>query len=217
MIILVMMPLSFSYAENLLTNADFHELDEEGYPDFWYTDAYVLEPGFTVFSVTENPDSNAIEIRNIGSNDARFAQAVEVEPDTLYCLSGDILADGVKDGHGANLSIEGIYAFSEQLYDTGGEWKHIEYYGETGPEQDFITVFARLGGYSGESTGRACFKNLSLEKADSVPGEQIADLWYRETENHDDFAETEEDDETAGPAWPWLLLIAAVYATAAAA
>ena len=126
------------------------------------------------------------------------------------------LADGVKDGHGANLSIEGIYAFSEQLYDTGGEWKHIEYYGETGPEQDFITVFARLGGYSGESTGRACFKNLSLEKADSVPGEQIADLWYRETENHDDFAETEEDDETAGPAWPWLLLIAAVYATAAA-
>ena len=82
MIILVMMPLSFSYAENLLVNADFQELDEEGYPDFWYTDAYVLGPGFTVFSVTENPDSNAIEIRNIGSNDARFAQAVEVEPDT---------------------------------------------------------------------------------------------------------------------------------------
>ena len=217
MIILMMMPLSFSFAENLLVNADFQELDEEGYPDFWYTDAYVMEPGFTVFSVTDNQDSNAIEIRNIGSNDARFAQAVEVEPDTLYCLSGDILADGIKDGHGANLSIEGIYAFSEQLYDTGGEWKHIEYYGETGPEQDFITVFARLGGYSGESTGRACFKNLSLKKADSVPGEQIADLWYRKTESHESFEETEEEDEAAGPAWPWLIFIAAIYAAAAAA
>ena len=214
-----MSPLSVIAAENLLANADFRELDEEGYPESWYADAYILEPGFTVFSVTEDSESNSgvLEIRNIGSNDARYAQAVEVEPDTLYRFSGDILADGIEDGHGANLSIEGIYAFSEKLYDTEGKWKHIEYYGETGPEQESVTVFARLGGYSGESTGRACFKNLRLEKVDSLPGDQVADLWYRETYYDTEDDETEDDSETAGPAWPWLLIIAAVYTSAAAA
>ena len=164
-IILIMFSLSFSLAENLLENADFRELDEDGFPEYWYTDAYILEPGYTVFNLEEDPVSHAViaEIRNIGSNDARYAQDVEVEPDSLYCFSGDILADGIEAGHGANLSIEGIYAFSEKLYETDGEWRHIEYYGETGPDQNLLTVFARLGGYSGMSTGKASFAGLALK------------------------------------------------------
>ena len=218
-IILIMFSLSFSLAENLLENADFRELDEDGFPEYWYTDAYILEPGYTVFKLEEDPVSHAViaEIRNIGSNDARYAQDVEVEPDSLYCFSGDILADGIEAGHGANLSIEGIYAFSEKLYETDGEWRHIEYYGETGPDQDFITVFARLGGYSGESTGRACFRNLSLEKVDSVPGEQIADLWYRENDLYSSDEDAEDESDAPAPAWPWLLVVAGIYAAAAAA
>ena len=221
LIILMMIPYTFGLAENLLENGDFSELDGEGYPEYWYTDAYILEPGYTVFSAAKDTktDSGMIEIKNIGNNDARYAQIVEVEPDSLYRLSGDILADGVEGGHGANLSVEGIYAFSEKLYDTDGEWIHIDYYGETGPEQDLITVFARLGGYSGESTGRACFKNLSLEKVDTVPGDLAADLWFREDSYSDEYDDTEEEDEgsEASPAWPWLLVIAAVYAAAAVA
>ena len=217
--VILMTSLSFCFAENLLLNADFQEIDEDGYPEYWYTDAYVLEPGYTVFSVHEDPatNSNIIEIRNIGSNDARYAQEIDVEPETLYCFSADVLAEGIENGHGANLSIEGIYAFSEKLYDTDGEWKHIEYYGETGPNQDIITVFARLGGYSGESTGRACFKNLSFEKADSVPGDYIADLWFRESDTDTDEWDEEDGSEEASAAWPWLLFIAAIYAAAAAA
>ena len=219
MIILIMIPFSFSLAENLLENADFSELDAEGLPEYWYTDAYILEPGYTVFNVRQDKktESGTIEIKNIGSNDARFAQVVEVEPDSLYRLSGDILADGIEDGHGANLSVEGVYAFSEKLYDTDGKWVHIDYYGETGPNQDIVTIFARLGGYSGESTGRACFKNLSLEKVDSVPGDIIADLWFREESyaEYDDV--TEDEDETPAPFWPWLLVITVLYAAIAGA
>ena len=220
--VLIMIPFSCGLAENLLENGDFQAVDEEGLPEYWYTDAYVLEPGFTVFSMGEDAETKAktVEIRNIGKNDARYAQSVEVEPETLYCLSGDILAEEITGGHGANLSIEGIYAFSEKLYDTDGEWRHIEYYGETGPDQDLITVFARLGGYSGESTGRACFKNLKLEKTDSVPGDLVADMWYRETNDaaaEEDDEEEDLADEESSPAWPWLLLITAVYVIASIA
>ena len=217
-VLLIMLPFSFGLAENLLQNGDFQELDEEGCPEYWYTDAYILDPGYTVFSINTDKTTreNAIEIRNIGSNDARYAQVVEVEPDTLYCFSGDILADGIEDGHGANLSVEGIYAFSDKLFDTEGKWVHIVYYGETGPEQDIITVFARLGGYSGESTGKASFRNLSLEKVDSVPGDAVADLWFRETDYIGD-DEAEDETDTSGPAWPWLLVIAGIYTAVAAA
>ena len=217
-IAMAVLPFSFCLAENLLANTDFLDTDEEGLPVFWYTDAYISEPGYTVFKVETDPETglNMAEIRNIGSNDARYAQLVEVEPDSLYRLSADVLAEGVTGGHGANLSIEGIYAFSRKLYDTEGEWQHIDYYGETGPDQEYVTVFARLGGYSGESTGRACFRNIRLEKVDNVPGELVADLWFRDTDNN---TEDEDEDETgeSGPAWPWLLVISAVYAAAASA
>ena len=210
---------SDSHAENLLENPDFSLLDEEGLPTEWYTDAYILDDGYTVFS-TENGDSlhpKTVEINNIGKNDARFAQVVPVEPNTLYRLSGYIRAEGVEGGHGANLSIEGVYAFSPKIYDSHGEWVHIEYYGETGPDQEYVTVFARLGGYSGESTGRAWFADLSLEKADSVPGEGIADLWFREAKDDEPVDSEQEEKGLSHPFWPWLLIMDIVFALISAA
>ena len=212
LVLSVFFPMSCAAAENLLENSDFELIDSDGLPEGWYTDAYVLEPGYTVFSVRDGRGSHSrvIEINNIGANDARFAQVVPVEPDSLYCLSGYILADQVEGGHGANLSIEGVYAFSEKVYDSQGEWVYIEYYGETGPDQEYLTVFARLGGYSGESTGKACFDQLRLEKVDRVPGNRIADLWFtdRDSGQYDD--EPEETD-TPSPAWPVLLLIGFLF------
>ena len=198
--------------DNLLNNADFIHIGNDGLPEGWETDAYILEPGYTVFGIEEGDSEHpvAVSIQNIGENDARFAQTVEVEPDSLYLLSGYICAEGVKGGHGANLSVEGVYAFSEEFYDTEKEWKYIEYYGETGPDQEYLTVFARLGGYSGTSTGRACFAGLSLIKVDRVPGNGVADLWYKATSYDDD--EYEEEDNSAPGAFTFqLLLIGMLY------
>ena len=203
-------------AENLLINGDFQELDEEGLPAGWYTDAYVPEPGYTEFKTGEEPGerSSFAEIHNYRSNDARFAQAVAVEPESFYCLSGYIRADNVTGGHGANLSVEGVYAFSEECYDTDGQWQYIEYYGETGPEQDQIIVFARLGGYSGESTGVAAFSDLKLVRVDSIPEDGIRDLWFAESdaggdeENYDGEEDYADEEEAPAPVWPWLLGIA---------
>ena len=218
-IVLGLMPLQSVHAENLLENADFSELDDENLPVFWYTDAYVQDTAYTSFEITDADSAHphAAVIHNFGKNDARFVQSVEVEPNSLYLLSGDIRADEVEGGHGANLSVEGVYQFSEKLYDTEGQWKHIEYYGETGPEQDYITVYARLGGYSGESTGKAWFSNLSLTKVDEIPGDLIADSWYTESIAHDDDENDTEDEiyDTNGTFRPWFILIVAAYTAAA--
>ena len=201
-VLVMLMLCSFSLAENinLLKNADFLRIGNDGLPDGWYTDAYITESGYTSFGIAEGDPLHpvSVTIQNIGENDARFAQTVEVEPDSLYCFSGYVRAEKVKNGHGANLSVEGIYAFSDKCFDTDGEWEYIEYYGETGPEQHAVTVFARLGGYSGESTGKAWFANLSLIKVDSVPGDGIADLWYKVPLYDEDEYNDDEESEDEG-------------------
>ncbi len=206
-----------SEIQNLLYNGDFEILDSDGLPDGWFTDAYRMDPGYTVYSVTDGFEGEyAASIHNAAKNDARFAQTVAVEPEKLYCFSGYLLADDVSEGHGANLSIEGIYAFSEKVYDTEGTWQKIEYYGETGPGQTEVTVFARIGGYSGESKGSASFDNLLLTEVEKLPPGVLADFWYQPDEYGnediwDDPEETGDEEKTAGPAWPVLIALALLY------
>ena len=204
--------------ENLLYNGDFKILNRDGLPDGWFVDAYRLEPGYSVFTMTEGPDgeNTAVLIQNTAKNDARLAQTVSVRPESLYRFSAYVRADGIQEGHGANLSVEGLYAFSEKKYDTDGQWVKIEYYGETGPNQYDVTVFARVGGYSGESKGAAAFCNLSLEEVEAVPAGVLADLWYEpeplyeEDDLYDDYPGA--DKAKAAPAWPWLTAIAVLSA-----
>lgn len=166
-------------AENLLENGSFEELDRSGMPIGWNRDAYHMDEGYTLFAVDEEDSTDgsySVSIQNVGENDARYSQTVSVEPESLYCFSGFIRTENVESGHGANLSIEGLYTFSECVHDTSDGWKYIEWYGETGPEQTSVTLYARLGGYSGESTGKAWFDDLSLEKVDEYPGDEAASL-----------------------------------------
>ena len=159
-------------AENLLHNGGFEQLDEDGLPTGWYTDAYINRVGVTLYSMTGDSRSgeNAAVVENLGMNDARFAQRVAVKPDSMYRLSGWIRADGIEDsGRGANLSIEGLYVFSESVFDTAGEWQYVELYGLTGSEQESVTVFVRVGGYSGESIGSAAFDDVSLVEMEAIP------------------------------------------------
>ncbi len=207
---------SESAEENLLYNGDFEKQDAEGFPDGWFTDAYLLDPGYSEYACTAGMDgenSKAVTIRNTAKNDARFAQTVQVKPDTLYCLSGYIRAENVSDGHGANLSVEGVYAFSTKVYETEGEWQYIEYYGFTGPDQYYITVFARLGGYSGESKGTASFDRLSLVEVEELPEDVLADPWYTAPvyDADDDWTEPDQETGKTGPYWPKLLMIGFIY------
>lgn len=211
----LLLPMGTAGAEaaNLLINPSFEEIETDGLPTGWYEDAYVRQEGYTLYSIVEDAQDGkrSVQISNLGLNDARFAQDVAVEPETLYRLSGWIKTENVSDeGWGANLSIKDVYVFSECVYGTSDGWTYVELYGETGEDQREVTVFARLGGYSGESTGVARFDSLLLEQVDEVPGSASASLWFRQTTPQIEPIE-EADDTVAAPFWPWLLALAAVY------
>lgn len=216
--------ISTAYAsetENLLVNGSFEEIDTEGLPVGWYTEAYIKQEGYTTYSVNgdAHEGSRGAVINNIGLNDARFAQTVRVEPESLYCLSGWVKVEDMTDsGRGANLSIEDLYVFSNSVYESDGEWHYLELYGETGEDQQEVTVFVRVGGYSGESQGKAVFDSISLRKVDALPDDLVATLWFKTDVPviEDEPVEDSGEAEGAAPFWPWLIAIALCYAALAA-
>lgn len=157
---------------NLLQNPGFEEIGADGLPVGWKTDAYLNLEGVTFYTVSDNAMSGAhsVQIENLDHNDARFCQTVAVEPSSFYRLSGYVKAwDTLDEGLGGNLSIKDVYVFSESVYDSPDEWQYVELYGVTDTDQHEVTVYARLGGYSGESFGTAMFDDLSLVKVDAPP------------------------------------------------
>ncbi len=203
---------------NLLKNSSFDQLDSQGLPADWYTEAWYTSEGYTTYSVETEEDGGKIAmIHNIGENDARFAQQVQVEPNTVYRLSGRIRASDIPDaGWGANLSVAGLYSRTDGLYDTGDDWVDVSLYGQTGKDQTSVTVYARLGGYSGESKGYAWFTDLRLEKVDRVPSDVLVDLWFTlPASGMDDFSDDDEgdfaEDSVSSAAWPYLIALGVLY------
>ena len=190
--------------QNLLTDGDFKLFSADG-SGAWYEDAYVNRASYTTYDFLTDKDGSVIaHISNKLPNDARFAQIVDVLPESLYCLEGDIRADA-EGGLGANLSIEGPYVFSESVYDST-EWTHVRLYGRTAPDQRTVTVFARLGGYSGESTGEAWFRDLNLTEVEAVPEGYTAYDWF--TRSYDTYSDGEETE--SGPLSHAMLMITAL-------
>ena len=69
-VLVMLLMCSFCQADdiNLLKNADFLRIGNDGLPDGWYTDAYISEPGYTSFGISEGDPSHpvAVTIQNIG-------------------------------------------------------------------------------------------------------------------------------------------------------
>ena len=216
-IAMILLLTSFGFAEeelNLLVNPGFEEIGADGLPVGWFTDAYMNREGISQFSISNDAKSgeHAAVIENYDLNDARFAQKVKVQPNSMYKLSGWVKAEKTMDtGRGANLSIEGVYVFSDSLYDTAKEWVYLETYGMTDDDQEEVTIFARLGGYSGESQGMASFDDLSLVEVRDLPSGVFPDAWYTiQNVQVIEPAEKNTVDEAA-PFWPWLIVISTLY------
>ena len=97
----------------------------------------------------------------------------------MYCVSGYILVDTMEDsGNGANFAIEDVPTYSDCVYDTQGEWKYVEWYGETEADQNEVQLDVRVGGYGAESQGTAYFDDISVRQVDSLPDGVTASLWY---------------------------------------
>ena len=215
---LIQMPVSAlagSGEVNLLKNGSFESLDASGMPVGWFTEAYFNTPGYTEYSVTGGgmEGQNAAVVENFGANDARFAQDVAVEPNSVYRLSGFVRTENVPPdkGRGANLSVEGVYVFSPSVFGTE-DWQQITLYGRTGPDQNVVTVLARLGGYGGESEGKAYFDDIRLEKVTGdIPEAAYALDWFKTQPQQESFENEYEDEGAANPAWPQLMILSVCF------
>ncbi len=168
--------------ENLLENGGFEQISEAGQAAGWQTKAYIDREDMTWFRITDEKAHSgqySAMIDNIGLNDARYIATVRVEPESLYRLSGYLYVEPMEQsGCGANLALEDVYARTEAFYDTAGEWQYVQWYGETDTDQHEVTLGVRVGGYGGESIGKAYFDDIALEKVDELPEGVIASTWF---------------------------------------
>ena len=219
LMLLLLLVGSFSGAlaqtgENLITNGGFEVQSASGEPEDWYAKAYRNQAGYSRMGVTDEKAHSgqySIVIDNANSNDARYLYTAHVEPQTMYRLSGYVLVEHMQDiGNGANFGIEDIYSFSDCVFDTEGDWKYLEWYGETGPKQTELTFGVRVGGYSAESVGKAYFDDIVLEKVEKLPKNVFASVWYKESEpvSHQTTEEPPQSEKRTG----LFLLLAVLFA-----
>ncbi len=158
--------------ENLLQNGDFEQV-HDGWPVSWEEDMWLYDVGVTYLELREGGADGGLcaLVENVSSNDARFVQTVEVQPDTVYRLTGFVKAEGIdpETGAGASLSVIGSYGMFPSVYDTGGEWTELTSYFKTHANQRSLIVGARLGDYSADNSGKAWFDGLSLTRVDEAP------------------------------------------------
>jgi hypothetical protein len=123
-------------------------------------------------------------------NDARWVQTVQVQPFTQYRLSGWVKTSGVAHtleatDAGANLSFYGTWTHSVGVFGTN-DWTYQSVLLTTGAETQ-LTVGARLGYWSGTTTGTAWFDDLRLEATsatalDDLPRWNVLVLIYNQTD-----------------------------------
>ena len=187
LVLLFLLPFpALAEGENLLVNGSVDDVSAAGFPTGWEQDMWFTGADVSQLSVESGGvEGSCLRVENMSVNDARWAQVVEVEPNTIYRFSAMVRAEGVgAGGYGANLSIGGVNVYSEMLYDTGGDWVELSLTGRTGPEQTQMAVFARIGGYGDDNlnTGVAWFDDLSLVKVDdSEAGDAVYNFYAGST------------------------------------
>ncbi|NLB90636.1 MAG: phospholipid carrier-dependent glycosyltransferase [Clostridiales bacterium] len=196
--------------ENLMYNGDFQKIDSNGFPEGWFTQAWNNQPNYTLYELETQgmDDSFSVSIRNLDDNDARFCQEVSVSANTTYKLSGYIRTENISDsGWGANLSIADNYLIPEGLHGNHEQWTYFETYGMTGENQKKIEVWLRLGGYSGESDGKAYFDNISLTEVTGIPLGVTVNSWSATSfSNHNDLVNLKEESSTDKPWGKWSVI-----------
>ena len=197
---------------NLIRNGAFTEI-QNGMPAGWETGMWVTSPGASFLEAVTLDGTHAVLVENAAPNDARFEQRVGVRPGSLLRLRARVRAEGCGDGIGANVSFLGVYGTSEDLHETGGQWRTLELYAQTGEDMREVTVCLRLGGYGSENTGRAWFTDVTLEEVDAAP----AGAAFVSLETPAPARGGEESPDLTGAAIPLLLAGAAAWLALCAA
>ena len=178
--------ISLVFVGDLLMNGSFENGIDT--PSDWMWNAWQQSAIPTWDDSNASSGDKSARIDSTTPNDARWIQSVEVEPDTLYFLSGWIKTENV--GHteesvdaGANLCLYDTWTRSEGVFGTNDWTKKSVLFNSGG--QSEVVVGARLGYWSGTTTGTAWFDDIKLEPIVPMyphPSWKILVLIYQETD-----------------------------------
>lgn len=119
----------------------------------------------------------SVRLTSTEPDDAGWIQTISVKPHTLYRLTGWIKTENVARSAepvqaGANLSLLGTWTYTPGIQGTQ-DWKRVILDFNT-EDRSQITIMARLGYWSGTTTGTAWFDDLRLKEfspAEDLPRE----------------------------------------------
>lgn len=154
---------------NQALNPGFEDGDTN--PDAWSKYALVGGANFKWDDAVAHEGGRSVKIAPDSANDARWFQTVGVMENTDYVLSGWIKTRNVANSiqsvnAGANLSVEtnlpgtGLFTRTPALLGTN-DWTYVSVVFNTGDNWE-IQIDARLGMFSGMTTGTAWFDDIRL-------------------------------------------------------
>jgi len=151
---------------DIMQNGGFEEGSST--PQGWISDTWKSGPSFVWDGTQSHSGSRSVKIAidPASPNDSRWIQTLQVQPNATYRVSGWIKTENVAHSSesvdaGANLSMLGTWERSEGVFGTQ-DWTYASFLLETGSRTE-VTVAARIGEYSGTTTGTAWFDDLRFE------------------------------------------------------
>lgn len=152
-----------------------------GWQRYDYYGKMASDNPYTQFSLADTEDTGkALCIENRQPNDARIFQHVDAKPNTKYKVTALIKTEGVsEEGAGANLSIKDFGGTSSRIIGTK-DWETKTLYIDVMDYSKGFDLCLCLGGYSAESTGKACFDNITIEEVAEIPeGADSLSVWEK--------------------------------------
>jgi hypothetical protein len=148
-------------AQNLVDNADFSKGAGES-PDHWRTESWDQKSDVSSYAWIHQPGEAAqLEVNNAKPNDARWMQAINLDPGWYY-LSVQVRTEGVGDNAtGASVSIMEDGAMSHDVRGTT-PWREIGFYLKVSDRGGDIEIACRVGGYASLNTGLAFFRDVKV-------------------------------------------------------
>lgn len=175
-----------AYAENtnLAANPGFEEFDGND-PYFWTSGSWQNNGAFTLDTSQVHSGKSSALIINDKATDSRFKQEIKVKSNAYYRLSCWVKTENVGTGaKGANISIDGLLAASQDVKGTSEDWTYVELYGKSGSSQKSFVLTLGLGGYSSENTGKAWFDDVVVEELEGEPAiGSFVNLFKQEPDN----------------------------------
>lgn len=154
---------------NLILNADISKGSGEQ-PDNWRTEAWVQGPdAFQYHWIHPSKgEPGQLEVDALKPDDARWMQSLTLSPG-WYRFSADVRTENVGlQQTGATISIMDGGAMSPDIRGTAS-WQTAAFYLKVGGSGADVEVALRVGGFGSLNTGRAFFRNVSVEKLAAPP------------------------------------------------